>query len=119
MGGESVVLCVGQYTAHSLWSRLYISRVFQRSDRKAKSVLDGRFWKSIIRPTSGAVETENSLVNKELCRFRQRVASVHRSPEGVGRAVLFGSINGSILSVESSGKEVLTAASNAVEFASR
>ncbi|MGF6128614.1 hypothetical protein QF019_003827, partial [Pseudomonas frederiksbergensis] len=39
-------------------------------DRKAKSGLDGRFWKSIIRPTSGAVETENSLVNKELRRFR-------------------------------------------------
>jgi len=88
-------------------------------DRKAKSGLDGRFWKSIIRPTSGAVETENSLVNKELCGFRQRVASGHRSPEGVGRAVLCGSINGSIFSVESSGKEVLTAASNAVEFASR
>ncbi|MBW8130896.1 hypothetical protein JBO08_27940, partial [Pseudomonas sp. LAP_36] len=74
---------------------------------------------SIIRPTSGAVETENSLVNKELCEIRQRVASVDRSPEGVGRAVLFGSINVSILSVESGEKEVLTAACNAVEFASR
>lgn len=39
-------------------------------DRKAELRVDGRFWKSIIRPTSGAVETENSLVNKELCRFR-------------------------------------------------
>ena len=48
-----------------------------------------------------------------------RVASVHRSPEGVGRAVLFGSINVSIFSVESGEKEVLTAACNAVEFASR
>ena len=92
---------------------------FDLYDRIVKLGVDGRSWKSIIRPTSGAVETENSLVNKELCRFRQRVASVHRSPEGVDRAVLFGSINGSIFSVESSGKEVLTAASNAVEFASR
>ncbi|MEX5689617.1 hypothetical protein, partial [Pseudomonas silesiensis] len=31
--------------------------------RKAELKVDGRFWKSIIRPTSGAVETENSLVN--------------------------------------------------------
>ncbi|MBP2875409.1 hypothetical protein HU740_028695, partial [Pseudomonas sp. SWRI144] len=60
-----------------------------------------------------------SLVNKELCEIRQRVASVDRSPEGVGRAALFGSINVSILSVESGEKEVLTAAFNAVEFASR
>jgi hypothetical protein len=45
-------------------------------DRKAKSVLDGRFWKPIIRPTSGAVETENSLVNNELRRFRQQVLQV-------------------------------------------
>ena len=88
-------------------------------ERKAKLAVDGRFQTSIIRPTSGAVETENSLVNKELRRIRQRVASVHRSPEGVGRAVLFGSINVSILSVESGEKEVLTAACNAVEFASR
>lgn len=88
-------------------------------DRKAESRVDGRFWKSIIRPTSGAVETENSLVNKELCRFRQRVASGHRSPEGVSKAVLFGPINVSIFSVESGEKEVLTAACNAVEFASR
>ncbi|WP_218245043.1 hypothetical protein, partial [Pseudomonas sp. ICMP 564] len=73
----------------------------------------------IIRPTSGAVETENSLVNKELRKIRQRIASVHRSPEGVGGAVLFGSINVSIFSIESGEKEVLTAACNAVEFASR
>jgi hypothetical protein len=33
--------------------------------------------------------------------------------------VLFGSIGDSILSVESGEKEVLTAANNAVEFASR
>jgi hypothetical protein len=55
---------------------------------------------SIIRPTSGAVETENSLINKELRSFRQQVASGHRSAKEVE-------------------KEVLTAASNAVEFASR
>ena len=69
-------------------------------DRKPKSVLDGRFQISIIRPTSGAVETENSLVNNELRSFRQQVASVHRSQKEVE-------------------KEVLTAACNAVEFASR
>ena len=91
----------------------------QHIDRKPKSVLDGRFQMSIIRPTSGAVETENSLVNNELCRIRQRIASVHRSPEGVDRVVLFGTINDSIFSVESGEKEVLTAACNAVEFASR
>jgi hypothetical protein len=55
---------------------------------------------SIIRPTSGAVETENFFVNKELRSFRQQVASVYRSAREVE-------------------KEVLTAASNAVEFASR
>lgn len=81
--------------------------------------VDGRFWKSIIRPTSGAVETENSLRFNELSKFRRCWASVHRSPEGAGGAVLFGSIGGSIFSVESGEKEVLTAASNAVEFASR
>jgi hypothetical protein len=99
-------------------NRLF-SGFLQVIDRKAKSGVDGRFWKSIIRPTSGAVETENSLVNKELCIFRQRVASVHRSPEGVGQAVCFRLIDGSIFSVESGEKEVLTAANNAVEFASR
>ncbi|MGF6110639.1 hypothetical protein QFZ85_002180, partial [Pseudomonas frederiksbergensis] len=57
------------------------------------------------------------MINKELRSFRQRVASGHRSPEGVGWAALFGSIDGSIFSVESGTKEVLTAASNAVEFA--
>jgi hypothetical protein len=76
------------------------SAFLQVIDREAKSMLDGRFWMSIIRPTSGAVETENSLVNKELRSFRQQAASVHRSPKGVE-------------------KEVLTAACNAVEFASR
>ena len=78
-----------------------------------------RFWEPIIRPTSGAVETENSLVNNELRSFRQRLASDHRSLEGVERAVLFGSFDDSISSVESGEKEVLTAACNAVEFASR
>ena len=81
--------------------------------------VDGRFWKSIIRPTSGAVETENSLVNNELRSFRQRVASVHRSPEGVDKVGVFDPVDDSIRSVESGVKEVLTAASNAVEFASR
>ncbi|MEG0207275.1 MAG: hypothetical protein RR742_25330, partial [Citrobacter sp.] len=61
----------------------------------------------------------NSLRFNELGRFREWVASVHRSLEGVERAVMFGSFNGSIFSVESGEKEVLTAASNAVEFASR
>ena len=88
-------------------------------DRIVKIGVDGRSWKSIIRPTSGAVETENSLVNKELRGFRQRLRFSSSKPEGVVRAVLFGSINGSIHSVESGVKEVLTAASNAVEFASR
>ena len=69
-------------------------------ERKAKLTVDGRFQMSIIRPTSGAVETENSLRFNELCRFRQWVASVHRSRKEVE-------------------KEVLTTASNAVEFASR
>jgi len=86
---------------------------------KAKLRVDGKSWTSIIRPTSGAVETENSLVNNELRSFRQRVASGHRSLEEVERVGLFGSFNGSIFSVESGEKEVLTAATNAVEFASR
>ena len=69
-------------------------------DRKLELKVDGRFQVSIIRPTSGAVETENSLVNNELRSFRQQVASVYRSGQEVE-------------------KEVLTAACNAVEFASR
>ena len=87
--------------------------------RNVKIGVDGRFWKSIIRPTSGAVETENSLRFNELSKFRRGLASVHRGLEGADRAVLFGSISGSIFSVESGEKEVLTAACNAVEFASR
>ena len=93
--------------------------LFYLYDRIVKIGVDGRFWKSIIRPTSGAVETENSLVNNELRSFRQRVASGHRSPEGVERARWFGSFDDSIFSVDSGVKEVLTAACNAVEFASR
>ena len=93
--------------------------LFYLYDRIVKIGVDGRFWKSIIRPTSGAVETENSLVNNELRSFRQRVASGHRSPEGVDQAVCFCLIDDSIFSVDSGVKEVLTAASNAVEFASR
>ena len=88
-------------------------------ERKAKLTVDGRFQMSIIRPTSGAVETENSLRFKELSVFRQRLASGHRSLEGVERAVMCSSFNGSIFPVESGEKEVLTAAINAVEFASR
>ncbi|MFJ7111470.1 hypothetical protein ACIQU2_28440, partial [Pseudomonas sp. NPDC098740] len=49
-------------------NRLF-SGVLQVFDRKAQLRVDGRFWKSIIRPTSGAVETENSLVNNELRSF--------------------------------------------------
>ncbi|MGY3641441.1 hypothetical protein [Pseudomonas sp. PK-RTE-24] len=56
---------------------------------------------------------------KELRGFRQWLASDHRSLEGVERAVMFGSFDGSIFSVESGEKEVLTAAINAVEFSSR
>jgi len=100
MGIKGVSICVVQYTAHSPQARLSISSVFAHIDRKPESVLDGRFQMSIIRPTSGAVETENSLVNKELRSFRQQVASGYRSAKEVE-------------------KEVLTAASNAVEFASR
>ncbi|WP_325918535.1 hypothetical protein [Pseudomonas frederiksbergensis] len=55
----------------------------------------------------------------ELDGFGKAGASVHRSAEGVDRAVLFGSIGDSIFSIESGEKEVLTAANNAVEFASR
>jgi hypothetical protein len=73
---------------------------FDLYDRIVKIAVDGRSQVSIIRPTSGAVETENSLVNNELRSFRQQVASVHRSQKEVE-------------------KEVLTAACNAVEFASR
>jgi hypothetical protein len=91
----------------------------QLVERKAKLTVDGRFQRSIIRPTSGAVETENSLRFNELRSFRQWLASVHRSLEGVGDAGLLGAFNGSIFSVESGEKEVLTAAINAVEFASR
>ncbi|WP_236487322.1 hypothetical protein, partial [Pseudomonas sp. PA-3-6H] len=50
---------------------------------KPNNWVDGRFWKPIIRPTSGAVETENSLVNNELRSSRQQVASVHRSQKEV------------------------------------
>ncbi len=95
------------------------SGFFGLYDRNVKIGVDGRFWKSIIRPTSGAVETENSLVNKELRSFRQRLRFSSSKPEGVGKAVCFRLIDGSIISVESGEKEVLTAACNAVEFASR
>jgi hypothetical protein len=39
-------------------------------ERKAKLTVDGKSEVSIIRPTSGAVETENSLRFNELSRFR-------------------------------------------------
>lgn len=51
--------------------------------------------------------------------FDARFASVHRSVEVAEKAVCFRLFSGSILSVESGVKEVLTAACNAVEFASR
>ena len=86
--------------ADPLGSAFVFSGVFDRCDRIMKIGVDGRFQMSIIRPTSGAVETENSLVNNELRSFRQQVASGHRSQKEVE-------------------KEVLTAACNAVEFASR
>ena len=100
-------------------SAFAFSGLFDRYDRNMKIGVDGRFQRSIIRPTSGAVETENSLRFKELSGFRQRLASGHRSLGGVERAVMCSSFNGSIFSVESGEKEVLTAAINAVEFASR
>ena len=102
-----------------MWPAFAFLGLFELYDSFMKIVVDGRFWKPIIRPTSGAVETENSLANNELRSFRQRVASVYRSTKGVERAVLFGLVSGSIVSVESGEKEVLTAAGNAVEFASR
>ena len=95
------------------------SGCFDRYDRNVKLEVDGRSWTSIIRPTSGAVETENSLVNNELRSFRQRLRFSSSKPEGVGKAGCCRLIDGSILSVESGEKEVLTAATNAVEFASR
>ena len=110
--------CWAIYCAFGGIASIY-SWLFRCLDRKLKLTVDGRFRKSIIRPTSGAVETENSLRFNELRGFRQRVASVHRSLEGVERAVMFGSFDGSVFSVESGEKEVLTAACNAVEFASR
>ncbi|WP_232914404.1 hypothetical protein, partial [Pseudomonas carnis] len=58
-----------------------------------KKKVDGRFWKPIIRPTSGAVETENSLVNNELCGFRQQAASVDRSQNEVDKEVLTAACN--------------------------
>ena len=82
-------------------------------------MVDGKSQASIIRPTSGAVETENSLRFNELHGFRQRLRFSLSRPEGVGRVSCFHLINGSIFSVESGEKEVLTAACNAVEFASR
>jgi hypothetical protein len=45
-------------------------------DRNPETVLDGRSQVSIIRPTSGAVETENSLVNNELRSFDGQLLQV-------------------------------------------
>ena len=70
-----------------------LSRLY---DRSVKLVLDPRFKRPIIRTSSGAVETENSLSFKELDGFWQCQ-----------------------LQVIEAGNEVLTAACNAVEFASR
>ena len=65
-----------------------------------KIEVDGEFQMSIIRPTSGAVETENSLRFNELSRFGSRWLQFIEAQKEVK-------------------KEVLTAACNAVEFASR
>jgi len=62
--------------------------------------VDGEFQMSIIRPTSGAVETENSLRFNELSRFGDKWLQFIEARKEVE-------------------KEVLTAACNAVEFASR
>ncbi|WP_218171433.1 hypothetical protein, partial [Pseudomonas gingeri] len=43
--------------------------VFDLYDRKVKISVDGKFHGSIIRPTSGAVETEKPLRFNELQRF--------------------------------------------------
>jgi len=43
--------------------------VFDAYDRKVKISVDGKFCGSIIRPTSGAVETEKPLRFNELQRF--------------------------------------------------
>ena len=45
-------------------------------DRIMKLVVDASFYLSIIRPTSGAVETENSLLNNKLRSFRRSVFQV-------------------------------------------
>ena len=74
---------------------------FELIHRKCKLSVDGRFYRSIIRPTSGAVETENSLRFNELRSFRQRLRFSSSKPEAVGKAVSFRLINDSILSVES------------------
>ena len=60
---------------------------------KPNNCVDDRFWKPIIRPTSGAVETENSLVNNELRSSRQQVASVYRSQKEVEKEVLTAACN--------------------------
>ena len=69
---------------------------FELFDRELQLLLDPEFKRPIIRPTSGAVETENSLRFNELYGFRRCQ-----------------------LQVIEAGNEVLTAACNAVEFASR
>ena len=52
---------------------LRVCGLFDQCDRNMKIDVDGKSQTSIIRPTSGAVETENSLRFNELCRFRQQV----------------------------------------------
>ena len=56
-------------------------------DRKMKKGVDGRFWKSIIRPTSGAVETENSLVINELSGVSGEVGFRSSRSEAVKKVV--------------------------------
>jgi hypothetical protein len=45
--------------------------------------LDGELYLSIIRPTSGAVETENSLQNKELTKVSGEVVFRSSGSEAV------------------------------------
>ena len=69
---------------------------FELFDRELQLLLDPEFKRPIIRPTSGVAETGNSLKFNELYGFWQCQ-----------------------LQVIGAGNEVLTAACNAVEFASR
>ena len=77
---------------------------FELIHRKFKLKVDGRFYRPIIRPTSGAVETENSFRFNELPSFRQRLRFSSSKPEAVDKAVCGRLVNDSIVSVESGEK---------------